>query len=88
MLRKLDVLHIFTGRHVLSRDPRKKAVVAAFKARVEGCRKVTQVAEASPGVFHAMCMGTGGGRARGGAFEKLGCFELTLPEYAAQKENS
>lgn len=53
------------GKNVKSTDPRKAAIVAAFKDRIADVTKVTCVSETRPGVFSANCMNATTGTCHG-----------------------
>lgn len=71
-------------KSVTSKDPRKPAIMAAFKRAVEGCTKVTMVTDLGGGFFLANCLGKHAGHVtyatgqRTGGFAQLGSFELVI----------
>lgn len=72
------------AKHVHSRDPRKKQIVAALKAK-SGGTKVTLVEETKDGTFRGLCMkrATKVEKTWYGAnmlFERIGTFEVTAAE--------
>jgi hypothetical protein len=63
------------AKHVHSKDPRKKAIVAALKVK-SGCTKVTLVQEIRPGVFQGSCSE----RRSDGFWTPCGVYEVTAKE--------
>lgn len=69
------------GRNVTSTNPRKKAIMAAFKAAT-GATRVTLVKQVAPNTFQAHCMRM----APHGDYASLGFWEITIPECFEPKE--
>lgn len=86
LLRKIGKLR---GANVTSKDQRKAAVVAMFKACVEGCTKVTLVKDAGEGWFCANCLTPARRDAQRWSgskvsFDTLGYWEFQVTEWKAE----